>query len=133
MTTTHLWIGRALSGLAAVFLLFDSTGKVLEVQPVIDGTIALGYPRDLVFTLGVILLAGVLAYVCPRTSVLSQGFLSHVCRRHYVLLHQPHAGGCSNCEQKTRQHQSVHALPGRPPRDSFASPRQKCVSNQHRD
>lgn len=70
MTTTHLWIGRTISALAVSFLLFDSTGKLLEVQPVIDGTLALGYPRDLVFTLGVILLAGVLAYLCPRTSVL---------------------------------------------------------------
>lgn len=70
MTTTHMWIGRTFSALAVLFLLFDSTGKLLEVQPVIDGTLALGYPRDLVFTLGVILLAGVLAYLCPRTSVL---------------------------------------------------------------
>ena len=64
------WTGRALSGLAIAFLLFDSTGKLLEVQPVIDGTLRLGYPRNLVFTLGVILLACVLAYVIPRTSLL---------------------------------------------------------------
>ena len=64
------WAGRALSGLAVLFLLFDSTGKLLQVQPVIDGTTRLGYPRDLVFTLGVILLACVLAYVVPRTSVM---------------------------------------------------------------
>ena len=53
-----------------LFLLFDSTGKLLQVQPVIDGTQHLGYPRDIVFTLGVILLSCVLAYVIPRTSVL---------------------------------------------------------------
>lgn len=76
MTTTHLWIGRTLSALAVLFLLFDSSGKLLEVQPVIEGTIALGYPRDLVFTLGVILLAGVLAYVCPRTAVLGALWLT---------------------------------------------------------
>lgn len=64
------WIGRALTGLAALFLLFDSTGKLLQVQPVIDGTLSLGYPRDLVFTLGVILLACVLTYIIPRTAVL---------------------------------------------------------------
>ena len=64
------WTGRALSGLATAFLLFDSTGKLLQVQPVIDGTLSLGYPRNLVFTLGVILLASVLAYAIPRTSVL---------------------------------------------------------------
>ena len=64
------WAGRALSALGVLFLLFDSTGKLLQVQPVIDGTISLGYPRDLVFTLGLILLACVLAYIVPRTSVL---------------------------------------------------------------
>ena len=66
----HQRLGKALSGLAALFLLFDSTGKLLQVQPVIDGTVRLGYPRDLVFTLGVILLACVLAYIIPRTAVL---------------------------------------------------------------
>lgn len=66
----QLWAGRVFSGLAVLFLLFDSTGKLLEVQPVIDGTVQLGYPRDIVFSLGVILLSCVLAYVTPRTSVL---------------------------------------------------------------
>lgn len=61
--------GLALSALAVAFLLFDSVGKLAEVQPVIDGTAALGYPRDFVFTLGMILLACVLAYVVPRTAV----------------------------------------------------------------
>jgi hypothetical protein len=66
----QLWVGRSLSGLAVLFLLFDSTGKLLQVQPVIDGTIQLGYPRDVVFSLGGILLSCVVAYVTPRTSVL---------------------------------------------------------------
>jgi hypothetical protein len=64
------WTGRTLSGLAVAFLLFDSAGKLLEVRPVIEGTLHLGYPPDLVFTLGVILLTCVLTYVIPRTSVL---------------------------------------------------------------
>jgi len=64
------WAGRALSGLAVLFLLFDSAGKLFQVPPVVEGTLRLGYPRDLVFTLGVILLACVLVYVIPRTSVL---------------------------------------------------------------
>ena len=65
-----LWTGRTLSGLAVLFLLFDSAGKLLEVQPVIDGTRQLGYPRDIVFTLGVILLSCLVIYLIPRTSVL---------------------------------------------------------------
>ena len=64
-----LWAGRVISGLAAGFLIFDSVGKLLEVQPVIDGTQQLGYPSDMVFSLGVILLSCVLAYLVPRTSV----------------------------------------------------------------
>lgn len=72
----HQWTGRALSALAVLFLLFDSVGKLLQVQPVIEGTIGLGYPRDLVFTLGVILLACVLAYAIPRTSVLGAVLLT---------------------------------------------------------
>src|SRR5215510_8679062 len=64
------WGGRIISGLAVAFLIFDSVGKLLQVQPVIDGTLELGYPRDVVFSLGVILLSSVLAYLIPQTSVL---------------------------------------------------------------
>ena len=62
--------GLVLSWLAVLFLLFDSTGKLLLVQPVIDGTLQLGYPRDSVFSLGLVLLACVVAYAVPRTAVL---------------------------------------------------------------
>ena len=65
----HQYLGRALSGLAAVLLFTDSVGKLLEVAPVIEGTTQVGYPRDLVFTLGVILFIWVLTYVIPRTAV----------------------------------------------------------------
>ena len=69
-TGPRLWTGRVLSGLAVLFLLFDSTGKLLRVQPVMDGTIRLGYSPDIVFGLGVTLLMCVAAYLIPRTSVL---------------------------------------------------------------
>ena len=64
------WAGLAFSWLAVLFLLFDSAGKLLQVQPVIDGTLQLGYPRDSVFSLGLVLVSCVLAYIVPRTSVL---------------------------------------------------------------
>lgn len=70
------WAGRALSGLGVLFLLFDSTGKLLQVKPVIDGTLQLGYSRDIVFTLGALLLACVLVYLIPRTSVLGAVLLT---------------------------------------------------------
>ena len=67
---THQRTGWVLSALAVLFLFFDSVGKLLEVQPVLDGSAALGYPRHLVFTLGLILFICVVTYVVPRTSVL---------------------------------------------------------------
>jgi hypothetical protein len=66
----ELWTGRALSSMAVLFLSFDSIGKLLQVQPVLDGTVQLGYPQDVVFTLGVVQLMSVAVYVIPRTSVL---------------------------------------------------------------
>ena len=62
--------GRILSAIAALFLLFDSTGKLLEVAPVVAGTTRLGYPADTVFPMGVIELLCVVAYVVPSTAVL---------------------------------------------------------------
>ncbi len=69
-------IGRILSSIAVLFLLFDSTGKLFQVQPVIDGTLQLGYPRDIVVTLGVISIACLVAYVVPGTSVLGAVLLT---------------------------------------------------------
>ncbi len=71
-----LWSGRGLSGLAVAFLVFDSLGKLLEVQPVTDATKQLGYPPDVVFSLGVTLLSCVLVYLVPRTSVLGAVLLT---------------------------------------------------------
>jgi pimeloyl-ACP methyl ester carboxylesterase len=68
--------GRALSAVAVLFLLFDSTGKLLEVQPVVDGTIRLGYPQSVIFSLGLIQLLCVATYVIPRTSVLGAVLLT---------------------------------------------------------
>ncbi len=38
------WTGRALSGLGVLFLLFDSTAKLLQVQPVIEGALRVQSP-----------------------------------------------------------------------------------------
>lgn len=68
--------GRILSGLAILFLTFDSVGKLLEVPPVVAGTVELGYPTTLVFTLGVILSLCVVAHAIPVTSVLGAVLLT---------------------------------------------------------
>jgi hypothetical protein len=65
-----LWAGRIISGLAVLFLLFDSLIKVLKLAPAVEGTTALGYPATAVRGIGIIELVCLLFYVIPRTSVL---------------------------------------------------------------
>jgi pimeloyl-ACP methyl ester carboxylesterase len=68
--------GRVLSILAVLFLVFDSIGKLMEVEPVVAGTKQLGYPANVVFSLGVIQLLCIVAYVIPGTSVLGAVLLT---------------------------------------------------------
>jgi hypothetical protein len=71
-----LWTGRILSGIAVAFLLVDAVGKLARVAPVIEGTVQLGYPESAVLPMGVLLLAGVVLYVIPRTSLLGAIYLA---------------------------------------------------------
>jgi hypothetical protein len=72
----RLWAGRVLGGIAVAFLLFDAAGKLMEVAPVVAGTVELGYPDGAVFPIGVLLLTGVVLYAIPRTSVLGAIYLA---------------------------------------------------------
>jgi hypothetical protein len=68
--------GRALSGLAVLFLFFDAMVKVLKLAPGVKGTVELGYPESAVVPIGLLLLAGVALYAVPRTSVLGVIYLT---------------------------------------------------------
>lgn len=72
----QLWAGRILSGIAVAFLLFDAAGKLMQVAPVVEGAVKLGYTERAVFPVGVLLLTGVVLYVIPRTSVLGAIYLA---------------------------------------------------------
>jgi hypothetical protein len=65
-----------LGGVAVAFLIVDSAAKLLELQPVIEGTKQLGYPPDVAFGLGVTLLLCLIAYLVPETSVLGAVLLT---------------------------------------------------------
>ena len=73
---SSVWIGRALSGFAVLFLAFDGALKVMKLAPAIAGTVELGYPESAVVPIGLLLLAGVLLYAVPRTSLLGAIYLS---------------------------------------------------------
>jgi hypothetical protein len=63
-------IGRVLSTLAVLFLLFDGVIKVLVIAPVVEAFATLGLPAGLAVGVGVLELVLVALYVAPCTSVL---------------------------------------------------------------
>ena len=65
-----LLTGRVLSGLAIIFLVFDTAIKFLGRPEVAASMQQLGYPTELALVIGSIELACLIIYVIPATSVL---------------------------------------------------------------
>ena len=65
-----LWTGRILSGIAVLFLAMDASMKVLQVKAAVDGTVALGYPANCLFYLGIVQLICLALYLIPRTAII---------------------------------------------------------------
>lgn len=68
--------GWALSGIALLFLSFDSLIKLVRAAPAVEGTAQLGYPTSVVFGLGLVQLLCVVAYAIPRTAVVGAVLLT---------------------------------------------------------
>lgn len=66
---TSVWIGRVLTGLCAAFLLFDATGKLLVLAPVVEATRQLGFAIGIIRPLGVVLALSTLLHLFPRTQL----------------------------------------------------------------
>jgi hypothetical protein len=65
----RLWTGRILSALPALFLLMDGSMKIMKPDFVVKATVELGYPEDVIFGLGIVVLICVILYIIPQTSV----------------------------------------------------------------
>ncbi len=65
-----LWAGRILSTILALLLFLDAGMKFARPQPVVEGTVKLGFPESIIIPLGVVLAISTLLYVIPRTAVL---------------------------------------------------------------
>jgi DoxX-like family len=70
VSTKKLWIGRILSALAVLFLLFDAVIKLVKIPAVAQSFSQLGYPINLAVTIATLELVCVAVYVIPSTSVL---------------------------------------------------------------
>jgi hypothetical protein len=69
-TIKRPWAGIIVSALPALFLLVDAAGKLLKPEPVVSGTLELGYSENVIVPLGITLLISVILYAVPVTSVL---------------------------------------------------------------
>jgi hypothetical protein len=65
-----LWAGRILSALPALFLILDAIMKLAKPPFVVQGTIQVGYPENVIVPLGVVLLVCTILYLIPRTAIL---------------------------------------------------------------
>ncbi len=64
------WAGIILSGLPALFLLFDAVGKSIKPEAVVKATVSLGYQEGVILPLGIVLLVCTILYIIPKTSFL---------------------------------------------------------------
>lgn len=74
--TKRPWAGYIISGLAGLFLLMDAVGKLIKPEPVVTGTLQLGYSEGVILPLGVILLTSTLLYLLPRSGILGAVLLT---------------------------------------------------------
>ena len=63
-------IGRVMSGLAIAFLVFDTTIKLLKIEPVVTAFAALGYDPAVARPIGLVILVCLVLYAIPRAAVL---------------------------------------------------------------
>jgi hypothetical protein len=69
-TKSTRWAGRVTSALVIAFMLFDGGIKAMMLEPAVEGTVQLGYPKGTVFGIGVALLVSTILYAVPRTAFL---------------------------------------------------------------
>src|ERR1700735_4889912 len=65
-----LWAGRIVTGLVALFLVFDGSMKVIKEPHVIASAAGLGYSQSSIVWIGALLLSCTLLYLIPRTAIL---------------------------------------------------------------
>ncbi len=70
VSTGRLWAGRILSGLPALFFLLDGVMKLVKPAKVVEATVALGIPENVITPIGIVLIACTVLYIIPRTAVL---------------------------------------------------------------
>ena len=89
---TKLWLGRVITAIPILFLIFDSVIKLMNIAPVQESFRSLGYKRNLALELGILELVLIAVYLFPRTAILGAvlwtGYLGGAIATH-LRLDQP--------------------------------------------
>ena len=72
----RLWTGWIITGLVALFMLFDAGGKFAKPAPVVEAFVRIGWPIELSSTLGAILLVCTITYLIPQSAVVGAVLLT---------------------------------------------------------
>jgi hypothetical protein len=70
-----------MAAFAVLFLLIDGVMKLIKPPPVVQATVELGYPESSIIGLGIVLLACVVLYAIPKTSLLGRNLVDCLFRR----------------------------------------------------
>jgi hypothetical protein len=85
-STRTRWAGRVLTGIAVLFLVFDTTIKLLAAKEAVDGTVQLGWQAHHLPIIGAIEVVCLVLYLIPRTAplgaVLWTGYLGGAIATH---------------------------------------------------
>jgi DoxX-like family len=92
-----LWTGRVISALVVLFMLSDCITKIIKLPLVIEASAKMGFSVNLVVGIGWTLLACVILYVIPQTSILGAillaAYLGGAVATN-VYIHNPAANSC---------------------------------------
>jgi hypothetical protein len=65
-----IWIGRVVSAIPVLLMLFSAAMKFAKPAPVVQGMVRFGYPESQLFLLGVLESLSCVVYLIPRTAIL---------------------------------------------------------------
>ena len=87
MSNKARWAGRILSSIAALFLVFDLTIKLIASEEAVKATTQLGYAEHHLLPLALIQLGCLVLYLIPRTAplgaILWTGYLGGAIATHF--------------------------------------------------
>lgn len=66
----RLWTSRIIQIIVILMFLMGAINNILQTESAIDGAVEMGYPKEAVLYLGIVLLASTILYAVPKTSIL---------------------------------------------------------------